>query len=348
MNSIKIAENVIRRLLKEVTATGFVFLFPVLAAIIASLMFGSPKTIEIGLVNPPTDPAFSAHIEANGKYKIIMIDSSRIEDKVKSGELRFGIVIPLTGVMNEKIKLICIKDSDEAQELRSKIETYYEAINQGKKIPMVENSQQSGKYSEEILQSKAAIGMISMFIIMFIGTGMQLLLEDKKSKTFMRTFCAPIRRTELVLGHLIANFILGSVQICIFLLISVFIFQFDFGTSIFNVLIILQLFLITAIGLGIGIVGFIHDASKYNLVITITAVLFSFVGGCFFPLEYMNDFFKKVSNVTPQKWLMEAYLKLSEGMSLLDVATELIIVLLFGVVLFTFGIKTLMPSYEDL
>jgi len=197
-------------------------------------------------------------------------------------------------------------------------------------------------------QAKVAIGMISMFIIMFIGTGMQLLIEDKRLKTFMRSFCAPLKEYEMALGHLLANFVLGILQIAVFLLVSILIFKYDFGTSVFNVFFLLVIFLVTAIGLGIGVVGFVKDGEKYNMVVTIIAVTLSFIGGAFFPLEFMNDFIQKLSNLTPQKWLIEAFLKLWEGQSLVNIGSEIFILLLFGLVFFTFGVKTLRLTTEDL
>ncbi|MFZ5351729.1 MAG: ABC transporter permease [Bacillota bacterium] len=346
MNSILIALNIIKRLLKEISALGFIFIFPILAAVLATLMFGSPKVSDIGIAClSHNDYGLASYLEQNKNYNVIDIDTENIEKMVNSKQIDIGIILPEGLFGEDKVKLICIKDGQTVQELRGTIDAYLGAVITNSPPPKAALQDNS---NEAILQSKAAIGMISMFILMFIGIGMQLLLEDKRLKTFMRAFCAPLRDYEMTLAQLLANFLLGTLQIIIFLIFAAGIFKFDFGTSLVNVFLLLELFLITAIGLCVGIVGFVNDGTKYNMIITIVAVTMSFLGGCFFPLDFMNEFLKKLANITPQKWMLDAYMKLAEGRGLLEVQTELLVVFLFGLVLFTFGIKTLRPSPEDM
>lgn len=346
MNSILIAINVIRRLLREITSLGFIFLFPVIAAILATLMFGSPKSIEVAVANlPQQDYGLINFLEEDDRYSLHFINEKNVEESVNNNEVRYGIVFPDTINDTDKIKLVSKKNDEEAFKLKGTIDSYLTAVISGE---LIDIDKSVNKINDEVMQSKTAIGMMSMFIIMFIGTGMQLLLEDKRLKTFMRSFCAPLKQYELALGHLLANLFLGMIQIGIFLTISTTIFKFNYGTSIINVFIILLIFLITAIGLGIGMIGFINDSGKYNLILTTIAVSLSFIGGAFFPLEYMNDLLKKLANLTPQKWLIDAFVHLADGNSIFYAYTELAVLLLFGLVFFTFGVKSLKLTSTDL
>ncbi|MBM7615700.1 ABC transporter permease [Alkaliphilus hydrothermalis] len=345
MNSILIALNVMRRLLRELTSLGFIFIFPVIAAVLAVLMFGGAEPIKLGLGNiPQNDYGLIDYIEATGKYDVLVVEEGNLQELIEIKKIKCGVVFPHEIGLENKIKLISQKQDEDVINLMGELEGYMAAAIGGNPPQVEVTAEEEGKQH----QAKVAIGMISMFIIMFIGTGMQLLIEDKRLKTFMRSFCAPLKEYEMALGHLMANFVLGVLQITVFLIVATIIFKYDFGTSILNVFLLLVIFLMTAIGLGIGVVGFVKDGEKYNMVVTIIAVTLSFIGGAFFPIEFMNDFIQKLSNLTPQKWLIEAFLKLWERQSILNIGNEIFILLLFGLVFFTFGVKTLRLTTEDL
>jgi ABC-2 type transport system permease protein len=72
------------------------------------------------------------------------------------------------------------------------------------------------------------------------------------------------------------------------------------------------------------------------------------LGGCFFSTSLMKGPLNTISNFIPQKWEMDAFEKLFSGRALTDIKINLLILLLFGAVFFTFGVKTLKPSAGDL
>ncbi|MTI65505.1 MAG: ABC transporter permease, partial [Firmicutes bacterium] len=197
-------------------------------------------------------------------------------------------------------------------------------------------------------QGKTAMGMFMMFVIMFVGNEMALLLEDKKLKTFTRAFTAPLKGYEMALGQLIANTLLGSLQILIFLFFTTVIFKVNWGVSIAYMFLILFIYMITAIGFAIGLAGIIKESEKYNMILMLIALVTSFLGGSFFPLENLNELINKISNFIPQRWVIDAFVKLSEGGTIFDIYTNILVLILFGLVLFTFGIKSLKPNLEDL
>jgi len=346
MNSLIIASNVIKRLFKEIQFINFLILFPILAGVLTLVMFGKPSVLEIGVSNSlDNDLGIISYIEEGDKYNINLLEERETEKRVKDKTLDLGLIFPndfTKGNLENKVKLIALKDKPEYQELRGIIENYIGATLSGKGVNDIEDNKGSNE------QPKVAIGMMTMFIIMFVGNGMALLLEDKKLKTFTRTFAAPLKGYEMVLGQLIANTLLGAVQISIFLFFTTFVFKIDWGVSIINIFVILFVYLIAAIGFAIGLAGFIKDSEKYNMVLMVISVATSFLGGSFFPLEYVNETIQKLSNFMPQKWVNEAFSQLANGASLIDIQTNLVILILFGVVLFTFGVKTLKPTVEDL
>lgn len=348
MNSVLIALNIMKRLLKEVNAFMFLFIFPIIAAVIAVALFAKPQTVKLGAANIPSkDFGIINYLSSTGKYKIETADMNTIKASVKNGKYDIGIVFPdeLPSPDGNTIKLITKKSDNNAKMLMGEMEVYLGNAFSGKQQPKIDGESIS---NDKYQQSRAAVGILTMFILMFSGSGIGLLIEDKHKKTFMRNFCAPLKGYEMMTGQLLANAVLGILQIIIFLLVSSFIFNMDWGTSVLNVFLLLVMFLITSIGFSIGLGGFVEDAQKYSVIISITSTITSTIGGAFFPVESAGKIIAEVSKLLPQKWVLDAFTKLEAGSSISGVGTQLMVLALFGVVFFTFGIKTLKPSLNDL
>jgi ABC-2 type transport system permease protein len=237
-----------------------------------------------------------------------------------------------------------LKDDEDVQKLSGRINQYLANAASGKGAVVTNTSQGVDTKTQ---QSKMALGIFTMFILMFMGTVSILLLEDKNKKTFMRNFCAPIKEREMMFGYLIANTFLGCIQIIIFLSVSTLMLNIKLWTSTLNVFVVLLFFLIASIGFSIGMAGFVNDQQKYNMVMMLFSVTTSFLGGLL-PLDFMDNIFQRISKLIPQKWVMDSYMQLASGKSLFDIRFNLLILLLFGLVFFTFGVKALKPTVEDM
>lgn len=122
----------------------------------------------------------------------------------------------------------------------------------------------------------------------------------------------------------------------------------DWGMPVIYIFILLVCFLLTAIGLGMGITGIVRSSQVFMVINTMLATMTCMLGGSFFSTTLMKGPLKTISNFIPQKWEMDAFEKLSSGGVFADIHINLLILLLFGAVFFTFGVKTLKPSAEDL
>lgn len=343
MNSLVIASNIIKRVLKEINCLNFLIIFPILAGFLAVIMF-SDNVIEIGASNTDKDFGLINYIDGSDKYSIKTYEESELKRKINNKEVNIGLEFSDGFNLNskDKLKLISINSSTEIEELKGIIDMYYSNYLKGNKLnPNILNNKDNN-------QGKTAMGMFMMFVIMFVGNEMALLLEDKKLKTFTRAFTAPLKNYEMALGQLIANTLLGSLQILIFLFFTTVIFKVNWGVSIAYMFLILFIFMITAIGFAIGLAGIIKESEKYNMILMLIALVTSFLGGSFFPLENLNKLINKISNFIPQRWVIDAFVKLSEGGTISDIYTNILVLILFGIVLFTFGIKSLKPNLEDL
>ncbi|GAA0182503.1 hypothetical protein SH2C18_48720 [Clostridium sediminicola] len=352
MNSIVIGLNTIKRLLKEISTITFIIILPIMAAFITDIVYKGNINLSIAVSdNGNYDGEFLEFMKDTGKYEINMIEDIELEKSIKNKDFNIGIAFPngfIEDINSEKINKISIisdKNDSSVKEIGGLIDDYYGMIIKG--IPTDEyktNLVNSNKY----IKPQISLGLITMFILMFTGTGIGMLLEDKKAKTFMRIYSTPIRRRDMVFGHLLANFLLGSLQILIFMFVNTTILKFQWGISFINIYLLLLLFLIVSIGISISLVHFTSDNQKHNIMIIIIGVVTSLISGVMIPGIELGGLLGKTAKFTPQYWLAKIYNTLNSGGSFFDAKLDVGILLVFGITLFIFGVNTLTPNEEDL
>ncbi|MDF2674553.1 MAG: transporter [Clostridiales bacterium] len=358
MNSFIICWNVIKRLLQQKLSFGFLVIFPVLAGLFVVLMMGKAGgTKQILAVSNLDKGAIGGELiqflDNSNMFKIINIDDNSIEKKVESNEYPCGIILPenFTASIAVKedtlVRIVEYSPSAAGQQAKEMINMYLDGVYSGESVKM-DISSVEDKMSPISDQTRSYLGFLLIMVMMFMGTGIGMILEDKKEKTFMRIFAAPVREYEMILGNVLASFILGLLQVTLYITVTTLLFKVDWGTSLINVIIISLVYLISAVGISIGMAGFITDNQKYSIINLISIVPVSILGGCFFSAKWFPDSIQKVANFIPQMWAMDAFEKLASGNEFSSIWMNLMVLVLFGIVFFTFGVKTLRVGNEDL
>lgn len=353
MNSLIIALNILKRALREPGMLVMMIILPIIGGMIAVTSFEKPAAVKLGIAALENSrPALVEAVENTGKYNISFVNENELYTQIKNKNIQLGVIIPQnadeglkSGNLAGKIKIVTLKYDDKATAFKDILNKYIHNLQTGENQSLVIQPQNESK---DIGKPRMALGMLTMFMLMFVGAGMNQILSDKKAKTFMRLFCAPLREYEAVLGKLLANFLLGLIQIIVFLLLATFILGIDWGVPVLYIFILLVFFLLTAIGLGIGITAIISNSQIYTAVNTVLSTMTCMLGGSFFSTTLMKGTLKTISNFIPQKWAMDAFEKLFSGGTFADIQSNLLILILFGAVFFTFGVKTLRPSASDL
>lgn len=358
MNSIIICFNVIKRLLHQKLSFGFLVIFPVLAGLFVVLMMGKAGGTKQEIAIASFDRGVMGEeligfLDTTDMFKIIRIDDNSIEKKIENNDYPCGIIIPenFTETIGAKkealVRIVEYRPSAAGRQAKEVINMYLKGVYSGNTLS-VDLSSIENKTSPITDQTRTYLGFLLIMVMMFMGTGIGMILEDRKEKTFMRTFAAPVREYEMVLGNVLASFILGLMQVLLYLAFTTLLFDVDWGTSLLNVIIISIIYLIAAVGIAIGLSGFITDHQRYSMINLISIVPVSILGGCFFSVKWFPDSIQKAANFVPQKWAMEALEKLAAGDEFSSIWLNLFILALFGMVFFTFGVKTLRVGNEDL
>lgn len=187
------------------------------------------------------------------------------------------------------------------------------------------------------------MGFVITFIMMLIFISMGNLLEDRKKLTLARIFSFPVKARDIVLGNILGSLIIGLMQLIPILFVLKILFRMSFDSSFIGFAATLVAFLVTSIGLGIGLAGIVKTNFNPLLLFATVIVPTSILGGAFIPSSMMPDIVSRIAYIVPQKWVMDSLEKMLSGDSINTIFFNLAIIILFGLAFSTFGIKTLKP-----
>lgn len=208
-------------------------------------------------------------------------------------------------------------------------------------MPSVETSlitkQATNKDMDNMSERAAGFAIMFVMIVMMSSTG--TILEAKSTGVWSRILTTPTTKSEIMLGYLIAFFIIGWVQFGILMVTSNFLFNVNWGNMV-GIITLVSSILVCVIGLGLVISSYAksveQQAALGNLIIISTCML----GGVFWPLEVVPEFMQKIAEFIPQTWAMKGFTEIvARGGTIADIVLPVTILMSFAVVFLTLGIR---------
>ncbi len=198
--------------------------------------------------------------------------------------------------------------------------------------------------SKDVYIMIAIVGFMLMFLMIVTNQSITTIVEDRRNQTMSRVYASPVRSFQIALGYFLGSFMLSTMQVLFILLISRFIFRFDYGVPFLAQFIILECFILAALGIASAVGSLVRNSDQLSLINNLVMTPTCMIGGCFWPISFMPDFMQKIANFVPQRWAIDAMSQLADGAGLSDVLIHIGILILFAVVLLGFGSAVLKPS----
>ncbi|HSJ89926.1 MAG TPA: ABC transporter permease [Anaerolineales bacterium] len=155
--------------------------------------------------------------------------------------------------------------------------------------------------------AQASSGMMVQFSIFGLITSAMVLVLERKSGSLPRLLSSPIRRWEVIAGHILAMFCIIFAQQLILVLVGQFVFGVDYMRQPLAILVLITVLSLWAASLGLLISAV---SRKEDQVITLSLVamfVFAALGGAWFPLEVAGKAFAAVGHVMPTAWAMDGF-----------------------------------------
>jgi ABC-2 type transport system permease protein len=180
----------------------------------------------------------------------------------------------------------------------------------------------------------SSLGFLVYFILLGSGTTMQLVLAERRDRTYMRIRTAPVRGLNYIEGHGLASFFIIVAQVVAALIIMKFAFRIETFVPDLLLFLILLLFGLAAIGVSMAITAFSRSSQVATILINLILTPSSMVAGCFWPASIMPPFLQRIALFLPQRWVLDAIQKAQTGAAVGALGLDLLVIAGFAVALF--------------
>jgi ABC-2 type transport system permease protein len=182
-------------------------------------------------------------------------------------------------------------------------------------------------------------GMIVQFAIFGLITSAMVLAIERKSKTLRRMLTTPIRRTEVIAGHLLAMFLVVLAQQALLVMVGQFIFGVDYLRAPVAILLMMVALGLWSASLGL-LIGAISQGEEQVILLSLIAMfVFAALGGAWFPLEVTGEAFATAGHVMPTAWAMDGFQNvIVRGQGFSSVLLPAGVLLLYGAVFFVLAV----------
>jgi ABC-2 type transport system permease protein len=180
-----------------------------------------------------------------------------------------------------------------------------------------------------------APGIMAMTVMMSVMTGLPVAIsQEKEIGTMDGMMVAPINRLSILLGKTLAQTARGLIQGVIILGLAIGIFGVAIQGSILLVFALLLLGVFSFVGLGIVITSFTKDQETAQMLMMTLMFPMMFLSGVFFPIQQMPWYMQTISKALPLTYASDALRKVMVlGAGIPQISTELIILIVFGIVM---------------
>lgn len=339
-NMLLLIKNTLKLIFRKKSNIIFILLSITIPLIFLSFSFADNAQLRIGIVNKDNGSLSMDMIKSlqnSEKYKIIALTERNLNNTVAKGDVDCAIVIPeefsnsIIADNVPKLQIVSIKGQEATLLIQNYINLYMKNI---KDISKASNGNKDMFYkmydeyrkstftlNEFSIKDKSrsnnatmrSIGFFIMFLMMGTSSISDLMLQEKRDKTFYRICAAPLKSRTYVLSNFIVNAAVTLFQIILIMTFLIIFLKLPIDKSLIEMFVVLSIFGLTSIGLSMLITAFsdstMQSSNLSTLIITPTCML----GGVFWPIDFMPKALQKISNFVPQKWAVDAIMKIEES-----------------------------------
>lgn len=172
--------------------------------------------------------------------------------------------------------------------------------------------------------------------------------KEKEIGTFDGLLSAPIHHISVLLGKTMALTIRGLLE-CLFVLVfAVLLFGVTVHGNMLLVFVMTFLSLFSFIGIGFMAVALAKDQGGASTIMDLLMFPMMFLSGVIFPIQQMPWIMQEISKLSPLTYAGDAMRKIMLlNANVADVSTDIIIVLVFGIVTLAIALPLFSKSVKD-
>ena len=280
---------------------------------------------------------------ANTNRAIVVVhDEASVRAKVRSGDADAAIIVP-RGFEDERVPLVVVGHRNRplaATTAASAARQVSDAIAAGGVLhparivddPALAESSPLGFFGPS---------MAILFLYFSVGAGARSLLAERRQGTLARLRVAPVPFRAVVIGKLVAIFVVAFTSMVALWAATVVLFDASWG-SVAGVLVLCTATIFAIAGIAAVIAARAKNEGSADAATGMVAFLLALFGGNFFPPGALPDLFEKGSRLTPNGAALQAFARLSiDGASVSAIVPAVLVLLAIGIVFGTIGLAGL-------
>jgi ABC-2 type transport system permease protein len=205
----------------------------------------------------------------------------------------------------------------------------------GKSVIKLE-TEKIGEVEEENASNWAISGYLVMFVFFAAAIGAESIVRERQNHTLERLLTGSVRREAILGGIFAGTAAKGLIQIVIFWVVGILLFNADLGLSPAAVIILSILMVIMSSAFAIMLATFVKTQRSAGSIAVLTSLVLAPLGGCWWPLFILPKWMQSLAKITPHGWANTGFNKLMLfGADFGDVVPEMLVLVGFAIV---FGI----------
>ena len=187
------------------------------------------------------------------------------------------------------------------------------------------------------LSTYYAVSLSVFFLFFTVQFGVLSLLEEREGGTLDRILMAPIARSAVLIGKMMSSLLVGVLSMIVLVVATSLIGGAEWGSPVaVGVLIVVGV--TVAIAVAALVAALARTAEQAVAFATAAALVFGLLGGTFFPVSRDDGLLGTVSLLSPHRWLLEGFRDVSYGAGVADLASTLVVLIGFTVVVGSIGL----------
>ena len=178
-------------------------------------------------------------------------------------------------------------------------------------------------------------GFMVYFVFTLANGVAATLLGERQEGTLRRMLNAPISRSQILAGKLLARGVLGGIQTLMLIGMGVQWLHLSVAQAPVGIAITAVATIFSACGMGLLMATFGKTMEQIQGMTTMFLLLLGFISGTLIPRALLPEWMVKISYITPHAWALNAYQDLIQRHhSLMSTLPNIGVELLFGSVFF--------------
>jgi ABC-2 type transport system permease protein len=351
--TLAIAKASFRSIIRSPSSVVFTLLFPLIFILVFGFISGTGvMSVDVGVAktNDTLNPVYQALKKVSVIRLIHNQTPGQMETNLKKGSI--DAILNIQKNTTAPYFTVNIQHSkasgDKEAILRSTLNNIFFQLNSHIPdapppvaiIKEVEVVTREYKTIDFILPGQLGFALLStgVFGTAFVFLSLRITLVIK------RFFATPVKRYSIVIGEAIARIAFALIGALFIILIGHYAFSFTLVHGVVTVLNMLLLSLIGVVvfmGFGFVVSGIAKNESTVPPIANMITLPQFLLSGTFFSINVFPAWLQPISRALPLTYLNDSLRKVAfEGASLLDVSHQILIMCIWGIVVYAVAVKT--------